>query len=67
MCVCVGVGVQVLDNSPAKKAGVEAYFDFLVSIDGVRLVSQWWIIERRGRESGRERSFVHTICTYNGH
>ena len=34
VCVCV----QVLDNSPAKKAGMEAYFDFLVSIDGVRLV-----------------------------
>ena len=33
--------VQVLDNSPALKAGMEAYFDFLVSIDGVRLVGQF--------------------------
>jgi hypothetical protein len=29
--------LKVLDNSPAKKAGMQAYFDFLVSIDGVRL------------------------------
>ena len=32
--------VQVLDNSPALKVGMEAYFDFLIAIDGVRLVSQ---------------------------
>ena len=30
--------VQVLDNSPALKAGMEAYFDFIISVDGVRLV-----------------------------
>ena len=38
-CSSVHSCVQVLDNSPARKAGMEAYFDFLVSIDGVRLVS----------------------------
>lgn len=32
--------MQVLDNSPAVRAGLETYFDFIVSIDGVRLVSQ---------------------------
>ena len=31
--------MQVLENSPAHRAGLEAYFDFIVSIDGIRLVS----------------------------
>ena len=30
--------LQVLDNSPAQRAGLETYFDFVVSIDGIRLV-----------------------------
>ena len=30
--------LQVLDNSPAQRAGLETYFDFVVSINGVRLV-----------------------------
>ena len=30
---------QVLDNSPAQRSGLEPYFDFIVSIDGIRLVS----------------------------
>ncbi len=35
LCPCL----QVLDSSPARTAGLEAYFDFIISIDGVRLVS----------------------------
>lgn len=34
------VMLQVLENSPAHRAGLEAYFDFIVSIDGIRLVSE---------------------------
>lgn len=29
--------LKVLENSPAHRAGLEAYFDFIVSIDGIRL------------------------------
>ena len=32
--------LQVLDNSPAQRAGLETYFDFVISIDGIRLVRQ---------------------------
>jgi hypothetical protein len=32
------VGVQVQQGSPAEDAGLEAYFDFLVSVNGQRLV-----------------------------
>ena len=40
MIHCDGTGVtpQILENSPAHHAGLEAYFDFVISIDGVRLV-----------------------------
>ena len=36
--------MQVLENSPAHRAGLEAYFDFIVSIDGIRLVSVYIIM-----------------------
>lgn len=29
--------MQVQDNSPGHKAGLEAFFDFIVAIDGTRL------------------------------
>lgn len=31
--------LRVHDNSPGFKAGLEAFFDFIVAINGVRLVS----------------------------
>lgn len=39
-CDCDSVPhfLQVLDNSPAQRAGLETYFDFVISIDGIRLV-----------------------------
>lgn len=31
---------QVQDNSPGQKAGLEAFFDFIISIGNTRLVSK---------------------------
>lgn len=31
--------LQVLDNSPGHQAKLEAYFDFIIAINGVRMVS----------------------------
>ncbi len=33
--------LKVLDNSPGYHSGLQAFFDYIVSIDGVRLVS-WY-------------------------
>jgi len=30
--------IQVQENSPGHRAGLEAYFDYIVSIEGIRLV-----------------------------
>lgn len=38
--VCVHAAIyQVMDNSPAQLAGIETFFDFIIAIDGIRLVS----------------------------
>lgn len=38
MCVHAAI-YQVMDNSPAQLAGIETFFDFIIAIDGIRLVS----------------------------
>ncbi len=30
--------IKVQDNSPGQRAGLEAYFDYIVAVNGVRLV-----------------------------
>ncbi len=30
--------LKVLDNSPGSRAGVEPFFDFIVAVNGIRLV-----------------------------
>lgn len=37
---CVLLSLQVIENSPAQQAGLEAFFDFIIAIDGVRLVCE---------------------------
>ena len=43
-------GRQVQDNSPGQKAGLEPYFDYILSIGGVRLVGVdiYFLAEVRG-------------------
>lgn len=37
-CVIVRCLLQVLENSPGYQAGLEPYFDYIVSINDIRLV-----------------------------
>jgi len=37
--VCLCLILQVQENSPGHRAGLEAFFDFIVSIGNTRLVS----------------------------
>ena len=42
---------QIQENSPAAEAGLEPFFDYLVAINGTRLVSDFWHLRRRSRLS----------------
>ena len=58
--------MQVLENSPAHRAGLEAYFDFIVSIDGIRLVSVYNYYDvRRGAGDVSNNQPIAIMCVHS--